>query len=943
MNIFEKSDKEDVNVVEFEVPNPENRDKSEQDTGIKSFPDEKEHSDKISNEITGKTANIEGSNTLELKNPGNDELNLNSRTVIGVSDTQNGIVTETLEHLDSKVSGLDKNLTIMEKNSQKGINCEKTNFSGNIHNLDLNDPKRSFSSDEIVEMGKTELHKEDHRQISTQFRTNSQIIKKTETKDNLKNSISRDEQRNEYHELVDLNQMNGSTELKINEKMINSVNIENPVKTDHNILTNSNICEEVNMNSKDTRHGKFLISSTNQKLGQQLNFENSLYDEKEMKFSRSSDTEFIKFSKADNINKAPDIRNNDLKDPSNDQRSENPIDGDTSDIQLNTNKLEISGLNEEVNLSRRVENTPGYDKGRTNINGVLFSNRNKLELSTENEYNNSDLQKGFAAEDSIYSQINKNENNVNTVTCNLNSVVQGTEYLANAINDNSRSDKVNNTGKKKLQYTGNRTEELKMKLEEVQLMKSNTLRVDQPLLNKPGSSEIVHVGIITQIDLFEELLKYLLRTRNLIEEVYEDENIEGIMSEEIKKTYEWERDNEGEGISIVSGRTTVSENIVKFAAKLISINLHKVEEIFPKFSVENNQINSYYDLIGNEVIFFQNTAIQNELSNSYLISISNNETSAISIDYDLNESIIKIKNQIDFFSRLLSSENYNMKVSESCYNETNGLFKFLKTNGFFHLNNSLFSSKYNFERFIKTSKDIFFISSFLSSSRFELGSETTYLNSTHSQYTDIKRIENLKNRVISIKRLFSTDSHEKGDSSIAKKIFELDYMLHLLLSMQDDHNDLQMNIRMASYLIEGFQISDLRRTDLKKISNLVKSKVSYSAGRRCSKAETDTEKADTTEMEVSRVVESEKLNNILEEIKMNKEIETILMHDRLRSLWEDILRKEQIIEDFLSSTCCLENYEKQYTNNLNNLSKIQELLIALEDTVGNNINKVCDF
>ncbi|KAH8584668.1 uncharacterized protein ELE39_000619 [Cryptosporidium sp. chipmunk genotype I] len=480
-----------------------------------------------------------------------------------------------------------------------------------------------------------------------------------------------------------------------------------------------------------------------------------------------------------------------------------------------------------------------------------------------------------------------------------------------------------------------RREEIKEVLDNISHLKSKASQKETCVVGELLISKGIYYGMHTELLLYEELLKYLFTKRDLNEETFESSYFED--DELLIDQFDSNAGNlfhlEIENTETYYKRRSVFENIIDFAVERISINKNYFNKLGnPEVNIENGHLkslNAYCELFNRDnVIFFEDTIICDEYFNNCLVPLQSNKTSLNLSSTNFNLKIHEVKKEIDILSSY--STNKEWQIFEKSINEFNFLIKSFGINDFLLENNlcSFFLS----ERFDKKYKKK------LNNSLINLNPN---ISKTKINFYGIRYFkENLMNKLFRKKlevieyRLNSLykfllpgeEINEKFNcKSIFNRLINVENMLQAIIPKSYSSKDIfQTKIQMENNLLNGFIISDIRKSDLKKISNLVKSKVSSYVGR-SSKLETEGCDTEISENELYKKEENKKIKSILEELDTIGNEDPALRLDDLPMIASRLVKKESAVESFLSNIERIEKCEKMRTENLISLKKIQDI------------------
>ncbi|OII74623.1 uncharacterized protein cubi_00176 [Cryptosporidium ubiquitum] len=498
-----------------------------------------------------------------------------------------------------------------------------------------------------------------------------------------------------------------------------------------------------------------------------------------------------------------------------------------------------------------------------------------------------------------------------------------------------------------------RREEIKELLDNISLLKSRSSQNNINIVTKLLNSKGVYNGMLTELPLYEELLKYLLEKRNLSEERFESNDFEDneLLFDQFDDNFGTLVNRKKNNIEIYSKRRTVFEGIVDFAVKRICIDKYCVNQLErPKLNYECvllKPLNAYLELFNRDsIVFFEDTIVHDEYLKTSLIPFQANNKSLYLSNASLNYKIDKVKKEIDIVSGCLIDKEW--KIFEKSIEEFKVLIKNLEKNGFnllkknsySYFQDKSFGGRFNEVKLNGSLKNLDLND--ISIVKVSLGSGIRYLKESLNDEL-CKKLEVIERRLDSLNKflLLREESNEElNGETILSKLQNLENMLQTIIPKSHLVADnFQTKIKMENSLLNGFVIGDIRKSDLKKISNLVKSKVSSYAGRRSSKYETERCNNEINETESYKTAENEQINSLLKELDTIGNKESIFCFDDFPVITARLIEKESIIEFFLSTIERFERFKSMHIENQINLEKIQGITSILLDTMKANIKK----
>ncbi|CUV04123.1 unnamed protein product [Cryptosporidium hominis] len=512
----------------------------------------------------------------------------------------------------------------------------------------------------------------------------------------------------------------------------------------------------------------------------------------------------------------------------------------------------------------------------------------------------------------------------------------------------------NNKNKIKMEYKVNlkdRKGEIKELLDNINKLKSKASQNETCIVAKLMNSRGVYCGMHTELSLYEELLKYLFSKRDLNEETFESIDIEDNVS--LVDQSESNTNNlfhlEIENTETYTKRKSVFENIIDFAAKKVSI-YKNYSNIFekPKKNFENEHLKPlsvHYDLSNHDsVTFFEDTIICDENFNNFFSPFNVNDAYLSLSSKYLNLKINQIQKEIDILSSYLTKKECqifekSIEFNFSIKNFGINLFNLFENNLFGLIINERFDEKNEFKsktnlKGINSNNILVYKMNFCG---------IRYLKENWMNNLFRKKLQVIQHRLDSLcKFLLPREeiSQEFKKKSIVNRLINVENMLLSIIPKSHSVADIfQTKIQMESNLLNGFIISDVRKSDLKKISNLVKSKVSSYGGRN-SKFENEGYDIEINDNELYKTEENKKIKSMLEELDAIRNKKSSLWFDDIFNTASRLVRKENTIESFLSNVKRIEKCEKMHAENLVSLEKIQGITNKLLEIMETNLNKV---
>ncbi|TRY53569.1 Uncharacterized protein CTYZ_00003768 [Cryptosporidium tyzzeri] len=511
----------------------------------------------------------------------------------------------------------------------------------------------------------------------------------------------------------------------------------------------------------------------------------------------------------------------------------------------------------------------------------------------------------------------------------------------------------NNKNTIKMEYKVNlkdRKREIKELLDNINELKSKASQNETCIVAKLMNSRGVYCGMHTELSLYEELLKYLFSKRDLNEETFESIDIEDDMS--LVDQFESNTSNlfhmEIENTETYTKRKSVFENIIDFAVKKVSIykNYSKIFEK-PKKNFENEllkPLSAHYDLSNHDsVTFFEDTMICDENFNNCFGPFHVNDAYlSLSSNY-LNLKINQIKKEIDILSSYLTKKECqifekSIEFNFSIKNFSINVFNLFENNLFGSIINERFDEKNEFKS--KTNLKGINSNNILAYKLNFCG--IRYLKENWMNNLFRKKLQVIQHRLDSLYKFLLPKeefSQKFKNKSIVNRLINVENMLLSIIPKSHSVADIfQTKIQMESNLLNGFIISDVRKSDLKKISNLVKSKVSSYGGRN-SKFENEGCDIEIND-ESYKTEENKKIKSMLEELDAIRNKESSFCLDDIFNTASRLVRKENTIESFLSNVKRIEKCEKMHVENLVSLEKIRGITNELLEIMETNLSKV---
>ncbi|KAJ1611721.1 hypothetical protein OIY81_1564 [Cryptosporidium canis] len=497
---------------------------------------------------------------------------------------------------------------------------------------------------------------------------------------------------------------------------------------------------------------------------------------------------------------------------------------------------------------------------------------------------------------------------------------------------------------------GGRREEVKELLDNICRLKSELAQGHSSIVIEKLNSRRVHLGIRTQQSLYEELLRYLLEHRDLTEHIFECDNFEEIKLPFVRS------DIDSNSLICVKGnntefcehRKTVFDGILDFAEKRFSISqvfADKLKNSGKKCPDDNiRPFNAYYELLSHDcIVFFDSILTSNTDFKSFMTPVqefnSRIDTSCINPNYKLN----KIKNEMDLISTYSIqniSEDFEQRATELKFATDNfegSCFEILKNHPIHYFQSEITDNTFTINNF----------------------SNNVRAHSNGAQYIKLKfdlvrhlkrslvnnifrnKFQNIQNRLNYLDKDLGMSGYDSESEAmpILNKLLSIENMLKTITPELCADNISSQRICMEESLLYGFKISETRKSDLKKISNLVRSKVSSVTGRRCSKHETDECDSELNEVEVCRMAESERIKSLLEDLASIKHQGANIHFNEFLSISTKLVEKNMIIRYFLSMLECIDRCEKIHMENLMHLERIHELTNTLIGTIKDSMYK----
>ncbi|KAK9174373.1 hypothetical protein CmeUKMEL1_00615 [Cryptosporidium meleagridis] len=630
-----------------------------------------------------------------------------------------------------------------------------------------------------------------------------------------------------------------------------------------------------------------------------------------------------------------------------------PIDSDKSiefqDHEKNDNCSEesckVNSKQTAQNCNIINEKTYSFDVDSRSSQNIADVHLDHKTIIVEKSEKNGDV--GFDLKDNqssfkyLDSLIEKDDSNSQKSAQKLEKISQVEEVFSNYKNKIKMEYKVN---------LKDRKGEIKELLDNIIQLKSKASQNETCIVTKLMNSKGLYCGMYTELSLYEELLKYLLSKRDLNEETFESIDIEDNVL--LVNHFESNANNlfhlEIENTETYSKRKSVFENIIDFAVKKVSI-YKNCSNMFEKSKInfENEllkPLSVHYDLSNHDsVIFFEDTIICDEHLNNCLDHFHINDAYLNLSSKYLNLKINQIKKEMNVLSSYLTNKECqtyekNIEFNFSIKNFGINALDLFENNLFGSFINEGFDEKYE----IKSSTNLKGINS---------NNICAYkLNFCGIKYLKENLINNLFRKKLQViqhrldylyKFLFPREeiSQEFKNKSIVKRLINLENMLLSIIPNSYSVADIfQTKIEMESNLLNGFIISEVRKSDLKKISNLVKSKVSSYGGRN-SKFENEGCDNEINDNELYKAEEDKKIKSMLEDLDTIRNEESSLWLNDIFTTASRLVKKENTIKSFLSNVKRIEKCEKMNAENLVSLEKIQGITNELLELMGKNLKK----
>ncbi|KAJ1605424.1 hypothetical protein OJ253_3205 [Cryptosporidium canis] len=629
---------------------------------------------------------------------------------------------------------------------------------------------------------------------------------------------------------------------------------------------------------------------------------------------------------------------------------------------------------ERDNLSKAIDYTSVVYSAQESINSNRYSGICKLErpepqvgissrITSKYNPNSPDYQNKIGSYSSDHSNFLVETRLDNTAelfqdSSDTNNLAKTTDIIDNVnpeslqMFDNLQSSKELSEDNKDLTSkgkVGGRREEVKELLDNICRLKSELVQGHSSIVIEKLNSRRVHLGMRTQQSLYEELLLYLLEHRDLTEDIFECDNFEEIKFPFVQSDIDSNSliRIKGNNTEFCEHRKTVFDGILDFAEKRFSISqvfTDKLKNSGKKCPDDNiRPFNAYYELLSHDcIVFFDSILTDNTDFKSFMAPVqefnSRIDTLCINPNYKLN----KIKNEMDLISTYSIqniSEDFEQRATELKFATNNfegSCFEILKNDPIHYFQSEMTDNTFTINNF----------------------SNNVRANSNGAQYIKLKfdlvrhlkrslvnnifrnKFQNIQNRLNYLDKdlnMCGYDNHESEAMPILNKLFSIENMLKTITPELCADNISSQRICMEESLLYGFKISETRKSDLKKISNLVRSKVSSVTGRRCSKHETDECNSELNEIEICRMAENERIKSLLEDLASIKHQGANIDFNELLSISTKLVEKDMIIRYFLSMLECINRCEKIHMENLMHLERIHELTNTLIGTIKDNI------
>ncbi|KAK6587857.1 hypothetical protein RS030_81301 [Cryptosporidium xiaoi] len=461
-------------------------------------------------------------------------------------------------------------------------------------------------------------------------------------------------------------------------------------------------------------------------------------------------------------------------------------------------------------------------------------------------------------------------------------------------------------------------------------------------------------GNLFRKDIFEDLLEYLIEKRTLKEMIFESDNASKELKEFECGNLEAHINNKNnkENGQLFEVRKTFFESLLKFSCIRMPVNVVFNNSVDNKDeNSSNTAVKPFINLEKNsvEIIFMENCP--DEVGNVYsrgLIPISHHKISKIPYnDINIEGRLEKTINNFRNISSFIFEPSCNEYIMESSFKDLDMTIENTIENAEIECKTDMLGTYFYNLIDIINNKLIRYQHYSLFPDNNEFLGISLDLNNITGNFVNyipsevIPVVIGFQERVESIYKIIGLKHEENSNSglSIISRLMSLEKILNTTCSFEFQTNKLEKKLFMGSELLDGFLISDSRKSDLKKISNLVKSKVSSHIGRNINTSIEGNE-YNLSEIEVCSKADSVEIKSIIDELQGDEENNLITLLDNLSCFWENIFNKYDKIEQYSKCIESMNNWEKIHRGNLNNIEKINNAISGFRLSIDSGIDLI---
>lgn len=509
-------------------------------------------------------------------------------------------------------------------------------------------------------------------------------------------------------------------------------------------------------------------------------------------------------------------------------------------------------------------------------------------------------------------------------------------------------------GEKKIKVIERRDQIIEI-LDHINQLKNKFTQSNTSAVTELLSSKGVYLGMLTELSLYEELLKYLLERRNLYEETFECNDFED-NQQSLNQTDNYigpftnlQREN-----TETYYKRTVLEGIVDFAGEKFSLeSAFAIQSENPETKSTNRiikHLNAYYELFSRDcVVFFDNALTYDQDFKNLMVPIQAYNAATNLSNMNLNFRINKIKKEIDIISKYSTHDKFRVLDKMTSWLEF--IAKNSEKNDFKIFDNCILShflSGNNDEapnRNQLNSNLQALTSNYVSTIRVNFGNNARFSKENLLCNLFKNKLQDIQNRLNNLDKYILINENNKNEESknksIVSQLLSIENMLQTIIPESfATKSTPQERVNMEEILLYGFTIGETRKSDLKKISNLVKSKVSSCTGRRGPKHENEGRETQVSEVETHRAAELEKIKSLLEDFVEIENKELTIRFNDFSTILGKLMEKDTAVKYFLSMLESIDLCEKMHIEIRNNIDKIQGITNILLDIIKKNIIKV---